>query len=41
MANLTWHEKHESSLSFGDRLSDLVANGMGPGGLLLFKLYLY
>lgn len=37
MANLTWHEKHESSLSFGDRLSDLVANGMGSWRFIIIQ----
>ncbi len=27
--NETWHEEHEKSFSFGQRLADKVANGMG------------
>jgi len=29
MAQKTWHEKHKEKSSFGDRLADSVANGMG------------
>ena len=29
MEKITWHDKHEKSLSVGDRLADSVANGMG------------
>ncbi len=29
MEKKTWHEKHTASLSFGDRIADAVANGMG------------
>jgi uncharacterized membrane protein len=25
----TWHEQHQSSLTFGQRVSDAIANGMG------------
>ena len=25
----TWHEKHHASLSFGGRVADAMANGMG------------
>jgi uncharacterized membrane protein len=27
--NKTWHEKHQSQLSFGQKIADKVANGMG------------
>ena len=31
----TWHAKHAESLSFGDKLSDLVATGMGSWGFII------
>jgi uncharacterized membrane protein len=37
MTNLNWHEKHENSLSFGDRLSDNVANGMGSWRFIIIQ----
>ena len=32
-----WHQKHEQSLSFGDRLSDAVANGMGSWNFIIWQ----
>jgi hypothetical protein len=29
MEKNTWHDKHIASMSFGDRIADSVANGMG------------
>lgn len=34
---LTWHHKHQESLSFGDRVSDLVANGMGSWTFIIMQ----
>src|SRR3984885_15141971 len=36
----TWHEAHEEELSFGDRLSDTVANGMGSWGFIIVQTIL-
>ena len=32
-----WHDKHTESLSFGDRLSDAVANGMGSWKFIIWQ----
>ena len=32
-----WHEAHEEDLSFGDRLSDAVANGMGSWTFIIVQ----
>jgi uncharacterized membrane protein len=32
-----WHEVHEEDLSFGDRLSDTVANGMGSWTFIIVQ----
>jgi uncharacterized membrane protein len=37
MEKKTWHEKHEASLSFGDRISDTVANGMGSWNFIIWQ----
>jgi uncharacterized membrane protein len=37
MAKTNWHEKHVSSLSFGDRLADSVANGMGSWKFIIWQ----
>ena len=37
MANITWNDKHEKSLTFGDRLSDTVANGMGSWRFIIIQ----
>lgn len=31
----TWHEKHDSSLDFAQRLADKVANGMGSWSFII------
>ena len=36
----TWHQVHEEELSFGDRLSDAVANGMGSWGFIIVQTIL-
>ena len=37
MHKQTWHEKHESSLTFGDRIADTVANGMGSWSFIIWQ----
>ena len=37
MAKTNWHEKHTSSLNFGDRLADSVANGMGSWKFIIWQ----
>jgi uncharacterized membrane protein len=37
MENKTWHEKHKSSMSFGDRVADSVANGMGSWSFIIWQ----
>ena len=37
MAEKTWHDKHEESLSFGDRIADAVANGMGSWKFIIWQ----
>jgi uncharacterized membrane protein len=37
MNNKTWHEKHKEKFSFGDRLSDKVANGMGSWRFIIWQ----
>jgi uncharacterized membrane protein len=32
-----WHQKHTESLSFGDRLADSVANGMGSWRFIIIQ----
>lgn len=34
---ITWHDKHLKSLTFGDRLSDSVANGMGSWRFIIIQ----
>jgi uncharacterized membrane protein len=36
----TWHEKHSASMSFGQRLADKVANGMGSWGFIISQTIL-
>ncbi len=33
----TWHEKHRSSLTYGDRIADAVANGMGSWKFIIWQ----
>ena len=37
MHKKTWHEKHNESLSFGDRIADSVANGMGSWNFIIWQ----
>jgi len=37
MAQKTWHDKHEASLTFGDKVSDAVANGMGSWKFIIWQ----
>jgi len=34
---INWHQKHAESLSFGDRLADSVANGMGSWRFIIYQ----
>ena len=34
---INWHQKHTESLSFGDRLADSVANGMGSWRFIIIQ----
>lgn len=35
-----WHEKHTDTLSFGDRIADAVANGMGSWSFIIIQTIL-
>ncbi|MFA6581196.1 MAG: DUF1003 domain-containing protein [Paludibacter sp.] len=35
-----WHEKHHATLSFGGRIADLVANGMGSWTFIILQTVL-
>ena len=37
MEKKTWHERHLASLSFGDRIADSVANGMGSWKFIIWQ----
>ncbi len=37
MESKTWHEKHESQLKFGQRLSDKIAGGMGSWKFIIWQ----
>jgi uncharacterized membrane protein len=37
MTQLTWHDKHEKTLSFGDKIADSVANGMGSWKFIIWQ----
>jgi len=34
---VNWHQKHSESLTFGDRLADSVANGMGSWRFIIIQ----
>ncbi len=34
---ITWHDKHENSLTFGGRIADSVANGMGSWRFIIIQ----
>ncbi len=36
----TWLEKHQESMSFGNKLSDMVANGMGSWAFIIIQTVL-
>jgi len=36
----TWHEKHHATLSFGGRVADAVANGMGSWRFIIIQTVL-
>ena len=38
--NKTWHEKYHAKLSFGDRISDIVAKGMGSWKFIIIQTIL-
>ncbi len=33
----TWHSEHQSSLNFGDKIADTVANGMGSWTFIIWQ----
>ncbi len=35
--NSTWHQLHKESLTFGDRLADSIANGMGSWRFIIWQ----
>ena len=37
MENLDWHNKHKDSLSAGDKIADLVSNGMGSWTFIIWQ----
>ncbi|MES2005393.1 MAG: DUF1003 domain-containing protein [Bacteroidota bacterium] len=37
MENKTWHDRHIASMSFGDRIADSVANGMGSWRFIIWQ----
>jgi uncharacterized membrane protein len=37
MAQKTWHAKHVETLTFGDKISDAVANGMGSWKFIIWQ----
>ena len=37
LKKINWHQKHTESLSFGDRLADSVANGMGSWRFIIYQ----
>ena len=37
METKNWHQKHKESLSFGDKLADNVANGMGSWKFIIYQ----
>ncbi len=37
MEKVTWHDKHEKSLTVGHRLADSVANGMGSWRFIIIQ----
>jgi uncharacterized membrane protein len=37
MAQKNWHDKHEATLTFGDKIADAVANGMGSWKFIIWQ----
>ena len=37
MAEATWHDKHRESQSLGDKIADVVANGMGSWSFIIWQ----
>jgi uncharacterized membrane protein len=37
MEKTNWHQKHKEKLSFGDKLADKVANGMGSWAFIIWQ----
>ena len=37
MATKNWHEAHADKMSFGDRIADAVANGMGSWNFIIWQ----
>ncbi len=37
MENKNWHDRHKESLSFGDRIADTVANGIGSWSFIIWQ----
>jgi uncharacterized membrane protein len=37
MANKTWHSKHTETLTFGDKIADAVAKGMGSWKFIIWQ----
>lgn len=36
----TWHEKHRASMTFGQRIADGLANGMGSWGFIIIQTFI-
>jgi len=37
MQNKDWHQRHKETLSFGDKIADSVANGMGSWSFIIWQ----
>ncbi len=37
MQNKDWHQRHKETLSFGDKIADTVANGMGSWSFIIWQ----
>ena len=37
MEKKNWHETHKETMSFGDRIADSVANGMGSWNFIIWQ----
>jgi len=36
MGHNTWHQNHKENISFGDKIADKVANGMGSWSFIIW-----